>query len=297
MLKDGQPPPQRGTGLPMVYSNAVSRGHFQTLQIPVIAGRDFVATDRPGAPEVAIVNETLARRLWPNERPIGQRLREWRGNEAPGPWIDVVGLVKDSNYVTVGEAPKPFMYRPLPQVYSPAVSLLVRAHGEPMTALSAVRTAIDGLDSDLPAFGVTTLDAATSISLLPVRTAAVLAMTLGAVALVLVAIGLHGTMSYLVRRRTRELGMRMALGAPPSSLTWMVTLQGLRWTVTGAVLGIVASFAVTRVLTGLLYGIGPSDAVVFLIVPAVLIGTAYIACHAPGRWASRVDPQVALKVD
>ena len=122
-------------------------------------------------------------------------------------------------------------------------------------------------------------------------------MTLGAVALVLVAIGLHGIMSYLVRRRTRELGMRMALGAPPNSLIWMVTLQGVRWTVTGAVLGIVASLAVTRVLTGLLYGIAPSDAVVFLIVPAVLIATAYVACQAPGRWASRVDPQVALKVD
>jgi predicted permease len=297
MLKEGQQPPERVATLQPIYLNRVSRGHFRTLSMPLMAGRDFDAGDRTGAPEVAIVNETLARHFWPGQNPIGRRFREWQRRASFGPWIQVVGVAHDAKYVTIGEDPKPFMYRPLAQAYSPAVTLLVKVRGEPLAALPAVLDDVQALDPDLPVFGANTLDAATSVSLLPVQIAAFLALALGVVAVALAAIGLYGVTSYLVRQRTREMGIRIALGAPPATVVWLVTRQGLRWTSTGIILGLAASLAVARLLTGLLYGIGAIDPVVFLSVPLLLAGTAYAACALPGRRASGVDPVVALRVE
>src|SRR5262249_43849917 len=161
-----------------------------------------------------------------------------------GPPIEVVGLVKDSNYVTVGEQPKPFIYRPFAQAYRSGLSVLVRTRGESTSALPSIRDALEALDPDLPALGRTTLDAATSVSVLPPQLAGASATLLGAVAVMVVAIGLYGLRSYLVRRRSRELGIRMALGAQPKALVWMVANKGLRWAAAGIVLGIVMSLVV-----------------------------------------------------
>jgi ABC-type antimicrobial peptide transport system permease subunit len=143
------------------------------------------------------------------------------------------------------------------------VTLLVKVRGEPLAALPAVQNDVQALDPELPVFGANTLDAATSVSLLPVQVAAFLALALGVVAVALAAIGLYGVMSYLVRQRTREMGIRMALGAQPATVVWLVTRQGLCWTSTGIILGLAASLAVTRLLTGLLFGVGAIDPVVF----------------------------------
>ncbi len=295
ILKEGQLPPERADTLEPTYINTVSRGHFRTLTIPLLSGRDFDATDRATSPQVAIVNQTLANKLWPRENPLGKRVREWDRRSAFGPWLEVVGLVRDSKYVTVGEDPKPFMYRPLAQAYRAEPTLLVRVSGDPLAAFPSVRDQVQSLDRDLPVFGAATLDDATSISLLPMRIAATLAATLGFVALALAALGLYGVMSYLVRQRAREIGIRMALGAQRQSVISLLTRQGMHWTFIGIAVGLGVCTLCTRLLSGLLYGVGARDPVAFVGVPLLLAVIAYMACSLPGYRASRMDPLIALR--
>ena len=294
MVKDDQDAPA-GNDAPLVYSNAVSAGHFRTLGMPLLAGRDFETRDRAGAPLVAIVNDTLARRFWPGESPLGKHLRDRTGPQSFGPPLEVVGLARDSKYATVGEDPKAFLYRPLSQQYSPGGTILVKSASRPTDALAGLRASVAGLDPNLPVFNVMTLDAATSISLLPVKAAATVAGSLGLVALALGVIGLYGVMSFLVRQRTREIGIRMALGAPGDAVVRLITKQGMRWTTIGLALGLGASLGVARLMAGFLYGVRPADPAAFSIITALLIGTAYLACHIPARRASRIDPLDALR--
>jgi len=279
----------------LVYRNRVTPGHFRTLGIPLVVGRDFDARDRAQAAAVVIVNETLARRFWPGENPIGKRLRELTDRGAPRPWFEVVGVARDSKYATVGEDPKPFMYRPMAQDYTPAGTVMVKTRGNAADALPLVRAAVADIDPNMALFSVMTLDSATSISLLPVKVAATVAGTLGVLALILGAIGLYGVMSYLVRQRTREIGIRMALGAERGTVVGLVTGHGMRWTGIGLVVGLAASFAVAKLIGGFLYGVGPADPTAFVGIALLLIGTAYVACYIPARRASRIDPLVALR--
>ena len=302
MVSEGQ---RETADAPLVYRNRVTPGHFRTLGIPLVAGRDFDARDRPPSSDVTIVNETLARRFWPGENPIGKRLRA-RADQSPGapgreadtqtgPWFEVVGVARDSKYVTVGEDPKPFMYRPIAQDYSPAAVILVKTRGDMAEALRAVRSAAAAVDPNLALFSVMTLDAVTNISLLPVKIAATVAGTLGILALALGAIGLYGVMSYLVRQRTREIGIRMALGAQRGAVVDLVTRHGMRWTGIGLAIGLAASFAVAKLIAGFLYGVGPADPTAFVGIALLLLGTAYVACYIPARGASRIDPLAALR--
>ena len=279
----------------LVYRNRVTPGHFRTLGIPLVVGRDFDARDRAEGTAVVIVNETLARRFWPGENPIGKRLRELTDRGAPRPWFEVVGIARDSKYATVGEDPKPFMYRPMAQDYTPAGTVMVKTRGNAADALPLVRAAVADIDPNMALFSVMTLDSATSISLLPVKVAATVAGTLGVLALILGAIGLYGVMSYLVRQRTREIGIRMALGAERGTVVGLVTGHGMRWTGIGLVVGLAASFAVAKLIGGFLYGVGPADPTAFVGIALLLIGTAYVACYIPARRASRIDPLVALR--
>ncbi len=292
MITDG---PGGSGGPPMVYKNRISRGHFHTLGIPLLAGRDFDSRDRVGATPVAIVNETLAARFWPGDNPIGKRLRDWNGREPSGPWLEVVGVARDSKYVTLGEDPKAFMYRPVDQEYVPVAFLLVKSAGGPMDAVPRLRAEMEALNPNLPLFGVMTLDAATGISVLPVKIAASLAGGLGLLALALGAIGLYGVMTYLVRQRTREIGIRMALGAQPNGVVRLVTGQGMRWTVIGLMMGLAAAFGVARLIAGFLYGVAPADPVAFAAIVVLLTATAFAACYLPARRASRIDPLEALR--
>jgi len=292
MVSEGQR--ERGNAT-LVYRNRVTPGHFRTLGIPLVVGRDFDARDRAQATAVVIVNETLARRFWPGENPIGKRLRELTDRGAPRPWFEVVGVARDSKYATVGEDPKPFMYRPMAQEYTPAGVVMVKTRGNAADALPLVRAAVADIDPNMALFSVMTLDSATSISLLPVKVAATVAGTLGVLALILGAIGLYGVMSYLVRQRTREIGIRMALGAERGTVVGLVTGHGMRWTGIGLVVGLAASFAVAKLIAGFLYGVGPADPTAFVGIALLLIGTAYVACYIPARRASRIDPLAALR--
>jgi len=297
MVADSSSGPGPGEGRPrvMVYSNRVSRGHFRTLGIEVAAGRDFTRADRAGVPPIAIVNETLAARFWPGESPIGRRLRGWDGRQPTGPAIEVVGLVRDSKYVTVGEERRAFMYRPMSQEYVSTATIIVKSAGPAASALPLVRAQVESLDPNLPLFGAATLEAAAGISMLPVRIAAALAAGLGLVALALGALGLYGVMTYLVRQRTREIGIRMALGAGPSAVVRLMARDGLRWTLIGLTLGVAASVGIAAAIAGFLYGVAPADPIALTTIAATLGATAWLACYLPARRASRVDPLAALR--
>jgi predicted permease len=295
MVKESPSAQATGSTASLVYQNIVSPGHFLTLGIPLVAGRDFDARDRTGGTPVVIINEMLARRFWPGESAVGQRVSQRDGRESFGPWLEVVGVARDSRYVTVGEDPKPFMYRPLAQVYRSAGTILVKNRGSAMDALPALRTAVGALDPNLAVFNIMTLDAATSISLLPVKVAATLTAALGVLALILGAIGLYGVMSYLVRQRAREIGIRMALGANSGAVVRLIAGQGLHWTAIGLALGLGAAFGVARLIAGFLYGISPTDPMAFGVITLLLTATTLMACYVPARRASRVDPLVALR--
>jgi predicted permease len=267
-------------------SNTVSRGHFRTLGIPFLEGRDFDANDRNGSPEVGIVNERLARRLWPNESPIGKRFED----------IEIVGVVRDSKYIAITEDPKYFLYRPIGQSNrARGTTLLVKTGGDPLNMLPAVRVAVQGLDPNLPLSNVSSLDQLTTISLVPLQIAAGLAGALGLVALVLGAIGIYGVVSYLVRQRSREIGIRVALGAQPAAVVRLMTRQVMGWTAIGLGLGLFVSFGASQLLTGLIYGITPTDPITFVGITVLLASTAFAAGWFPARRATRIDPLSALR--
>ena len=295
LLRDGDaaPAPGQRAPTPFIYVNAVGPDHFRTLRIPLIAGRDFTNQDHATAAQVAVVNETLARRFWRGQSAVGQRLRSGDGPAAQV--IEVVGVARDSKYVTLGEEPRPFLYRPFAQAYTPRMTLLVRTSGAPESALPAIKQEVGALDAGLAVFNVASLDAATAVSLLPARIGGLLLAALGALALLLAALGIYGVLSYLVRARSREIGIRVAIGATPRAVAALVVRQALVWTATGAVIGLALAIACTRFLASFLYGISPLDPLTFLGVSAALIAVATAAALIPALRASALDPLVLLR--
>jgi predicted permease len=295
LLRDGDVPPAQGQRppTPQAYSNAVGPGHFETLQIPMVAGRDFSDRDGESAPRVAIVNETFARQFWPGKAAIGQRLRPLDGDGTNA--MEVIAVVRDSKYVTVGEAPRPFLYRPLAQQYTPRVTMLVRSAETEAATFAAMKQEVRALDAGLSPFNVETLTAAISVSLLPARVAGGLLGALGILALALAALGIYGVLSFLVRARTREIGIRVAIGATPNAVAAMVVRQAMTWTVTGTVIGIGLALVLTRFLEVFLYGISPTDAWTFAGVTLLLALVACAAALVPAWRASRLNPLVALR--
>jgi len=283
--------PNQRPALPMVYFNAVGPGHFKTLAIPIIGGRDFTSLDTETAAAVVIVNETLARRFWPGQTAIGQRLREGDGTNA----MEVIGIARDSKYVSVGEDERPFMYRPFAQAYTPQMTMLVRAAGAPGSVLPVITQAVREMDPGLPVFNVATMDAATSVSLLPAKLAGRVLTVLGVLALALSALGTYGVLSFLVRSRSRELAIRLAIGATPRDIAALVVRHALTWTGTGTVIGLGLALAVTRFLASFLYGINPTDLFTFVSVPVLIAFVAGLAAFLPARRASRQDPLVTLR--
>jgi putative ABC transport system permease protein len=297
LLRDGdlEPAPGQPTATPQIYTNAVGPGHFRTLQIGILDGRDFTYLDDDAAPRVAIVNETLARRFWPGKSAVGQRLRPYGPRANVRDVIEVVGVVRDSKYVTVGEAPRPFLYRPLAQAYTPRVTMLVRSAGMPTSVLSTLKQEVRALDPALAVFNIATLTEAISVSLLPARIAGSLLGGLGMLALALAALGIYGVLSFLVRSRTREIGIRVAVGARPSAVVMMVVRQAMTWTGGGALIGIALAVVLTRFLETFLYGTSPTDPLTFGGVTLLLALVACIAALIPAVRASRLDPLVALR--
>jgi len=295
VLRDGdaEPVPGQEPVVPMVYMNTVGPGHFKTLAIAIAAGRDFTNRDDRASTPVAIVNETLARRFWPGQDAVGQHLRPM--SSGMNATMEVVGVVRDSKYVSVNEEPRPFMYRPFAQEYTPHVTLLVRAAGLPAATLPTITGVVHGLDPGLAVFNASSLTDATAVSLLPWRIAGGLLGALGLLALVLAALGMYGVLSFVVQSRTREMGVRVAIGATPQSVARMVVRQAMTWTATGMALGLVLAIGVTRFPAAFLFGISPTDLWVFAGVILLLSLVAFTAALVPALRASRLDPIAALR--
>ena len=272
----------------------VSPGHFATLGIPLRAGRDFQGGDSASSPRVAIVNETLARRLWPEESPLGKRVQA-AGSEAPGPWVEIVGLARDSKYVTVGEDPRPMLYQPAAQGYVEKSHLLVKTTANPATAAALVREHVFAVHPDLPVTSGATLESITNLTLLPLRIAAILAGALGTLALLLVIIGVYGLMSQVAQQRTRDLGIRAALGASPAALVRGLVGQGLRLVGAGVAAGLLAAAGAGVLLRAAVSGLSAWDPVALLGGATALLAAASFACAVPARRAVRLGAASALR--
>jgi putative ABC transport system permease protein len=280
--------------------NVVTPGCFHTLEIPQLRGRDFTAQDRPGSPHVAIVSEAMARRLWPNRDPLGQRFRlQWWFSEANPPWesVEVIGVVSDSKYRTWTESPRSVMYLPLSQNYLPQMTLLVRTSGNPTRLLGPIQSEAKALDSQLPLFNVKTMRQQINTSVWPQELGCGVLGAFGLLALLLAAVGIYGMMSFVVAQRTHEIGIRMALGAARRDVMKSVLVQALRLVLAGIAIGLVGALALTRFIASLLFGVKPTDPVTFVGVSLILTGVAVLASYIPARRAARVDPMVALRYE
>ena len=274
---------------PEVEYNQVSPSYFTTLEIPVFSGREFTRTDDENAPLVAIVNRTVVERYWRGQDPIGRRL------QVKGRWARVVGVVADSKYESMAENPKPFFYVPLRQDFDPEPDLNIRSSQPLESVLAAVLREVHALDPNLALYGANTLQEQVNRAASPQLVAVTLVSTLGGLALLLAAVGLYGVMSYSVAQCTRELGLRMALGAGAANLLRLVLSRGLRLMAGGVVLGTIAALALTRLLGQLLYKVSPQDPVIFGFALAVMTTTALFACLLPAWRASRTDPARVLR--
>ena len=277
-----------------VSVNVVGPKYFQTMGILLLHGRDFNLQDTEEKPGVVIVNDSFTRRHFPGEEVIGRRISF---NGAAGPWKEIVGVVHDSKYVTLGEPPTPFVYLPLQQNHETGMTLHVRAAGNPTSIVAAVRSEVQALEKNLPVNNPTLMSEWIVNSLYAARMGAILVGVFATLALVLASIGLYGVMSFAVSQRTRELGIRVALGAQAADVFRLVLWQGTGLVVCGVALGMGAAWIVTRFLTSFLYGISATDRITFAIIPAVLACVAGIACYIPARRATKVDPLVALRYE
>jgi putative ABC transport system permease protein len=269
-------------------------GYFRTMRIPLVRGREFTAHDDADAERVVIVNETLARRYWPNEDPIGKRLR--LGPDTP--WYAIAGVVKDVEQRDWGATRGNEFYFPGAQNPSDIQSYLtvvVRAAGDPAALSPAIQAAVASLDRDLPIADVTTMQQVVDRALWQPRFSTTLLAAFAGLALALAAVGIYGVMSYDVGRRTPEIGIRMALGARPADVLRSVLAQGAKLTLVGSLVGVAGALILTRYLRTLLYGVSPNDPLVLAGAAALLAAVAMLAVWLPARRATRIDPLLALR--
>ena len=277
-----------------VSANVIGPKYFQTMGIGLLQGRDFNAQDTEDHPPVVIVNEAFVQRHFPNEDALGKRLSF---NGPRGPWREIVGVVRTSKYRSLGEAPTPLAYVALQQNHETGMVLHVRTRVDPSSVAGAIRNEVQSLEKNLPLGNPELMSDRVTNSLYAARMGAILLAVFGGLALLLASIGLYGVMSFAVARRTRELGIRVALGAQPGDVFRLVLLQGMALVIAGLVIGISVALAVTRLLASFLYGVSTMDALTFTAIPALLTAVALLACYLPARRATKVEPLVALRYE
>jgi len=271
----------------------VSPGYFDAIGMPILRGRSFDEHDDQGASMVAVVNETMARRLWPGEEALGKRFRCFGET-----WvIEVVGVARDAKYRTLGEDPMSFMYFPLLQHYTPGGTLHVRTKGKPDDIMGIVRGQVQAMEKTMPLVQVHTIGQVVGAVLWAPRMGASLLTIFGLLALLLAAIGVHGVMSYSVAQRTQEIGIRIALGARARDVLRLIMRQAFTILLAGALLGLAGGLVVSRLLASLLYGLGKADPLSFAGTTIVLAAAALLASYLPARRALRVDPVETLRCE
>ena len=268
----------------------VSEDYFSTLEIALVAGREFTKNDDENSPPVAIINETMAAKYWPEKDPIGQRLK------VKDKWMQIVGVAKTVNYETKLEAPKSFFYVPVRQNFFVGNALLIRTRETPDAITNALAREVHALDPTLAPYVADRLQVQVDGRGYTQRLAATLLAIFGGMALFLAAIGLYGVMSYSVSQSTRELGVRMALGATVRDLLRLVISRGLRLTIAGIAIGLAAALLLTRLMGDLLFQVSPRDPIAFGAALIILLGVALVACLLPAWRATRIDPVRALRI-
>jgi predicted permease len=273
--------------------NDISPSYFQTLRIPLVSGREFTDSDRATTHAVAIASEAMAKHFWLNENAVGKRFHFFGDPTLR----EIVGVAHNTVVGNIGEEPQPFVYLPLAQNYSPAATVLVRTSGRPEALISAVRSQVQSLDSNLALTNVQTIGELMSQGLWAPRMGAGMLAVFGGLALVLAVIGVYGVLSYSVNQQKREIGIRMAMGAQTGRVLRSVVAQGMRLAAAGLVLGLIVAFAAMRYLSSLLFGVSAHDPLTFGGVALVLALAAVLACYIPARRATRVDPIIALRYE
>ncbi len=274
-----------------VEDDAISDGYFSMLGIPIVRGRDFTEDEVRAGAKVAIVTEATAQKLWPGEDPIGKFLRQGKNND-----LQIVGIARDAQVSHLGECPKLYVYLPAGPKEQSELRLMIRGGGGFAAVAAGVRNAASGLDPDVMV-DVTRLEDNMEFWRTPARIVAGLAGSLGALALLLASVGVYGVVSYAVSRRTREIGIRMTLGADGRDVMNLILRQSMRPVLIGGAIGIAGCAAVSWVLSSMLFGISAHDPIAFLFVPAFLVGIALLASYVPARRATRVNPVVALRYE
>ncbi len=290
---EGKPAPARGSE-PEANYRVATPTYFSTLGIPVQKGRAFTAHDKADAPPVALINETMAREFFPGEDPIGRRLLDPDGQNPP---TEIVGIVGDVKHWGLDDKPESFLYLPHAQVGGRFITLVARTDGDPAAMASAVRREVLALDKDQPVFDVKTMEQRIATTSAPRRLPMYLLGVMASVALVLAAVGIYGVVAYSVTQRTHEIGIRMALGAQRRDILSLVVRQGMLMATVGVGVGLVASYFLMKVMSGMLYGVSATDPVTFSGVALLLATVALLACLIPARRATRVDPMVALRYE
>jgi len=276
--------------------NAVAPGYFSTMGMPLVMGRDFRASDVAGAPQVAVINEKMAKYFWGDENPLGKRFG-WGRHDGTYP-IEVIGVVRDSRFATLRDEVPRFVYTPYAQAEElNTMTFYLRVHPDAGGIPASVRQAVQRIDPNLPIFDMKSMEAQVDESLFVERLVASLSLLFGGLATVLAAVGLYGVMSYTVSRRTREIGIRMALGAARNSVLWMVLREVAVMAAAGIVLGLPIAIGVSRFVQSQLYGLSPTDPATLGLAAVILGGVAMFAGYVPARRATRVDPMLALRYE
>jgi putative ABC transport system permease protein len=284
---EDQPDPE--STLPRTQTAAVSPDYFRVLGTPLLRGRFFVENEPH--PSV-LIDEAMRVRYWPNDDPIGRRLKFGR-RDSPSAWMTVVGVVGTIKTDGIDKPEQPHLYTSMLQGAGYAMAVYVRTDGDPSALTQSVREQVQAVDPDLPLFGEQTMASVVAASLAQRRFAVQVVALFGVLALLLAGVGIYGVMAYTVSQRTREIGIRIALGATQGAILRWVLTQGLRMTMVGVGVGLVVAFAMTRLLRGMLFGVAPTDPVTFVGFAALLAVVAMLACYMPARRATRVDPTIA----
>jgi len=289
VFPEGIPRPPVGE-MPDAIVERVGPDYFATLRTALVAGRDISERDKAGAPKVAVVNETFARRFWPGQNAVGKRFHD--GGER---MIEIVGVARDGIYRNYGEGPTLAVFFPIAQWYSPDAVLVVRTPSDSKSAIAAIRGEVQALDPTLPIFDAKTLEHHLDVPLFPLHAAAVAVGSFGALALILATIGIYGVMAYSVSQSRQEIGIRMALGARPEDVWRMVLRRGIVITASGMGIGLAGALGVSRIVGNLLYGVSATDPLTFALISLLLCGVALVACFVPARRATKVDPVMAIR--